>query len=141
MLRDVNFPRRLRIRLIGMLSIVLLFSQLAVAAYACPAMNGPAGNDAASMAGMPCAEMMAAGVDIDPEQPLLCMQHCQFGSTTHVVDQTLVAFASVTALPALFTVSLDVSCEAGPACGAERERLRDWPPPIAHSIAHCCFRI
>jgi hypothetical protein len=141
MVRSVMFSRRFRIRLIGMLSIVLLFSQLAVAAYACPAMTSAAGSDAASMAGMPCAEMMAAGVGLDPEQPLLCVQHCQFGSTTHVVDQTLVAFASVTALPAVFTVPLDVSCDAGLACGAEHERLRDRPPPIAHSIAHCCFRI
>ena len=93
------------------------------------------------MAGMPCAEMMAAGVDLDPEQPVLCMQHCQSGSTTHVVDHVLPAFASATTLPALFTVSLDE--DLGPVLSsmAEQERERHRPPPLAHSIAHCCFRI
>ena len=71
--------------------MALLFSQIAVAAYACPAMGErqPGAADTMAMAGMPCAEMMAAGVPLDPEQPTLCMQHCQFGTTTQVVDHVL----------------------------------------------------
>ena len=141
MVRSVTLSRILRVRLIGLLSLALLFSQLAVAAYACPAMNGSPANATAAMAGMPCAEMMAASLALDPEQPLLCMQHCQFGSTTHGADPAVATFAPVTAFPALFTVPLDELCDMGPAGGVERERLRDRPPPLAHSIAHCCFRI
>jgi hypothetical protein len=124
-----------------MLSIVLLFSQLAVAAYACPAMNGPPANEPATMAGMPCAEMMAAGEPLDPEQPTLCMQHCQFGSTSHVGDHLPSVFAPVTAFPALFTVSFDERLHLALRSWAEDDRVRDRPPPLAHSIAHCCYRI
>lgn len=122
--------------------MTMLFSQLAVAAYACPAQGERAGSaGVAAMAGMPCAEMMAAGVPLDPEQPMLCMQHCQFGSTTQVVDHAPAVFASVTALPALFTVPVDERFDLGLRSRAEDERLRDRPPPLAHSIAHCCYRI
>ena len=138
----VTFSQRLRARVIGILSMALLFSQIAVAAYACPAIGERAGSaDAAAMAGMPCAEMMAAGVPLDPEQPTLCMQHCQFGSTTQVVDHVPAVFAPVTAFPALFTVSVDGRMDLGLSSWAEAERLRDRPPPLAHSIAHCCYRI
>lgn len=121
--------------------MALLFSQIAVAAYACPAIGERGSADAAAMAGMPCAEMMAAGVPLDPEQPTLCLQHCQFGSTTQVVDHVPAVFAPVTAFPALFTVSVDGRMDLGLSSWAENERLRDRPPPLAHSIAHCCYRI
>ncbi|WP_425260005.1 hypothetical protein ACPOLB_03995 [Rubrivivax sp. RP6-9] len=136
----MTFSQRLRARVIGILSMALLVSQIAVAAYACPAIGERAGSaDAAAMAAMPCAEMMAAGVPLDPEQPTLCMQHCQFGSTTQVVDHVPAVFAPVTAFPALFTVSVDARLEL--SSWAEAERLRDRPPPLAHSIEHCCYRI
>lgn len=139
---DVNFGQRLRARLIAFLSMALLFSQIAVAAYACPAMSERAVNpDVAAMEGMPCAEMMAAGVPLDPDQPMLCLQHCQFGSTTQVVDHVPAMFVPVTAFPALFTISVDERLDLGLRSWAEDERLRDRPPPLAHSIAHCCYRI
>jgi hypothetical protein len=138
----VRLSQRIRARLIGILSMVLLFSQIAVASYTCPTMGERAGSaDVAAMAGMPCAEMMTAGVPLDPDQPTLCMQHCQFGSTTQVVDHVPAVFASVTAFPALFTVSVDERLGLGLRSWTDHERLRDRPPPLAHSIAHCCFRI
>lgn len=124
--------------------MAVLFSQIAVAAYACPAVGERAdlgSADAMAMAGMPCAEMMAAGVPLDPEQPTLCMQHCQFGTTTQVVDHVSPAFVPVTALPAVFEVSLDQALDPVLSAWAEDERQRDRPPPLALSIAHCCFRI
>ena len=124
--------------------MALVFSQIAVAAYACPAMSERTDrelSDMTAMAGMPCAEITAAGMPLDPEQPTLCMQHCQFGSTTQVVDHVSAVFAPVTAFPALFTVSGDERLELGLSSWAEDERLRDRPPPLAHSIAHCCYRI
>ena len=136
----MNRRQRIRARLIGILSMALLFSQIAVASYACPAMGEQARSaEVAAMAGMPCAEMMAAGVPLDPEQPTLCMQHCQFGSTTQVVDHVPAVFAPVTACPALFTLSVYARLEL--SSWAEAERLRDRPPPLAHSIEHCCYRI
>ena len=138
----MNRRQRIRARLIGILSMALLFSQIAVASYACPAMGEQARSaEVAAMAGMPCAEMMAAGVPLDPEQPTLCMQHCQFGSTTQVVDHVPAVFAPVTAFPALFTVSGDERLELGLSSWVDHERLRNRPPPLAHSIAHCCYRI
>lgn len=140
----VRFSQRLRARLIGLLSMALLFSQIAVAAYACPALGGRVDRgsaDRVATAGMPCAEMMAAGVPLDPEQPTLCKQHCQFGTTTQVVDHVPPAFVPVTALPALFEVSLDQGLDTALSSWAEDERLRDRPPTLALSIAHCCFRI
>jgi len=141
---SVRFSQRLRARLIGLVSMALLFSQIAVAAYACPAMGERFDRSAAdtmAMAGMPCAEMMAAGVPLDPEQPALCLQHCQFGTTTQVVDHVPPAFVPVTALPALFEISLDQGLDTVLSSWAEDERLRDRPPPLPLSIAHCCFRI
>lgn len=138
----VRFSKLLRSRLIGILSVALLLSQIALAAYACPAVGERADSaDVAAMAGMPCAEMMAAGVPLDPEQPTLCMQHCQFGSATQGVDHAPAVFAPVTAFPALFTVAADERRDSGLSSWAEDQRLRDRPPPLAHSIAHCCYRI
>ncbi len=136
------FTRKsLRIRLIGLLSMAILLSQLAIAAYACPAMSGQADAEAAAMAGMPCAQMLAAGVPLDAEQPTLCMQHCQFGSVSQVVDHVPAVLVAATALPSTLTVSVDESRDACFRSWAENERLRDRPPPLPLSIAHCCFRI
>jgi len=138
----VSFSKLLRARLIGILSVALLLSQITLAAYACPAVGERADTaDVSAMAGMPCAEMMAAGLPLDPEQPTLCMQHCQFGSTTQVVDHVPAVFAPVTAFPALFTDSGDDRLDLGLRSWAEDERLRDRPPSLALSIAHCCYRI
>ena len=58
----------------------ILFSQLAVSAYACPLQNpanAPAQMESKDdMAGMPCAEMDMA---VNLEQPALCAQHCDQG--------------------------------------------------------------
>lgn len=63
---------------IALLGIV--FSQLAVSAYACPLLNVSKATEQMAakddMAGMPCAEMDMAG---NSEQPALCAQHCDQG--------------------------------------------------------------
>lgn len=65
----------------------ILFSQLAVAAYACPLMAGPMSDAPASeqvaddMAGMPCEGLTVdASIELDADQPGLCVQHCGQGS-------------------------------------------------------------
>lgn len=66
----------------GWLVAVLLFAQLATAAYACPRLVPRASApDAAAMADMPdCAG--AAHASVDPEQPQLCKAHCEAGSSS-----------------------------------------------------------
>lgn len=137
----VYTSKSFRVRLVGLLSMVILFSQVAIAAYVCPAMSGKADAATIGMAGMPCADMMAAGAQLDPKQPTLCMQHCQFGSVSQVVDHVPAVFVSATALPPTLTVTVDEGLDADLRSWAEDERRRDRPPPVAHSIAHCCYRI
>ena len=56
----------------------LLFSQLALANYVCPASAHEQGMAATQMAaGEPCESMgMSAGKAMDQQQPVLCAQHC-----------------------------------------------------------------
>jgi hypothetical protein len=83
----------------GGLVLLLLFMQLATAAYACPAELQTPRSDAA-MATMPdCDGNMAR--DMDADQPQLCKAHCQQG------EQVVGAGATVgdwTPVPLLLTV-------------------------------------
>lgn len=87
-------------RLIAITSIVaVLFAQLAVAAYACPAVEGPAKISAAAIAGavhaaMPDCEMRDTG------NPNICLQHCQAGEqSVQTLSQVEVPpFAAISAL-------------------------------------------
>lgn len=70
----------------GWLLAVLLFTQLATAAYACPQLAPAKGDAVAEMAAMPdCDGSMPSRMD--PEQPQLCKAHCEAG-TTSVNSQT-----------------------------------------------------
>ena len=124
-----------------MLAMAILFAQFAIAAYACPATPSGAAAGTQDMTGMPCAEMMAAGVALDSEQPVLCMQHCQFGSTIQATDHVTPGVAPSAALPATLTLCVDDRRELALSSWAEREHLRDRPPPLPHSVVHCCYRI
>ena len=121
----------------GTLVLALLFTQLATAAYACPAGR----SNATTTAGVPCAEMVAVGMALDAEQPALCMQHCQFGNTQQPPDAGLGLQAPPVALTMRFVVA--PAPPAG-ACGppqSQLERVHDRTPPLALSIANCCWRI
>lgn len=73
--------RRHRSWLSGWLIAVLLFTQLATAAYACPQLVPAAGDAGTAMVGMPdCSGAMPASMD--PEQPQLCKAHCESGQTS-----------------------------------------------------------
>ncbi len=80
----MRLRRLTRTWLSGSLIVLLLFTQLATAAYACPA--------ALLVSGAPAEWVEMPGCDgnmtapMDPEQPLLCQAHCQQGSQT--VHQT-----------------------------------------------------
>ncbi|AKU11575.1 hypothetical protein AzCIB_1679 [Azoarcus sp. CIB] len=138
---------------------ILLFAQLAVAAYACPQWSSTGSGLATSMAGMssmadpaamaPASEDSAgatavadmapgcAGMDQpDPDNPNLCVEYFHFGQQSdHTQAPTvpaalLVSLYIIPALPAPMT-------PARPA--ASPSLLAAAPPP--HAILHCCFRI
>jgi len=116
--------RRQRRWLCGALFAVLLFAQLATAAYACPRTAGGASAPAA-MAAMPdCHGAMPA--TMDPAQPQLCKAHCDQGA------QTLGATAAVD-LPVspLLLAVLDWSAQARaqPVVGRHFSPLPSGAPP------------
>lgn len=141
MVRPVPSRRNLLRWLSGWLITAILFSQLAVAAYVCPQPPAAADHGAAAMAGMPCAAMMGAASALDPDQPGLCLQHCQFGSTgAQPADHAAAVIVAFVAL-LLFTLIPTVARPAGGLAWLTRQRRRDRAPPPPHSILHCCHRI
>ena len=125
------------------LVLTMLFTQFATAAYACPmaaAVSGQ-GETTAAKAALPCADMMPGGgvAALDPEQPGLCMHHCQDGSLTfdHADPASVPAAAP---LPALTVRVPEPASVDRPAWAAQR-RIRERAPPLPHSIDHCCYRI
>jgi hypothetical protein len=67
--------------LCGWLIVLLLHTQFAIAAYACPAGLVAAPAHAALMAAMPGCDGGMAGTT-DPQPPPLCRAHCQQGAQT-----------------------------------------------------------
>jgi hypothetical protein len=111
----------------------LLFAQVALAGYVCPASGKAVQVAAMAEAGMPCAETMSKAMD--DEQPGLCHAHCQ---SSQQASDTYQAphLATLAELGAVLTVE-----PAQPRANVPR-RAPPRPnasPPLA--IAHCCFRI
>jgi hypothetical protein len=79
---------------------VVLFAQLAVAAYACPTIDGPASVIAAANAEATHAAMPGCDMGKNDSNPNLCLQHCQAGDQS---VQTLphLAVPPLAAVPAL----------------------------------------
>ena len=101
----------------------VLFTQLAVAAYACPAVEGPAAVIAAASADAMRAAMPGCEMNDSTGSPNLCLQHCQAG------DQSVQTLPQV-AVPAFAAVSLVVVFE--PA-SSEADRGN---APLSASPAH-----
>lgn len=108
----------------------VLFSQLAVASYACPFLAAP-------------VEMTAPmdgcdGMPMDQDQPALCHAHGQQGDQS--LDKPLVSLPQPTLLQGLAS---DWVLDAGIAPGNPGELLsllaRATAPPVA--LRHCCLRI
>ena len=104
----------------------LLFAQLAVAAYACPAMS-PQAVSASSEAASHCDKL-------DPRLTNLCQKHC------HGVEQSQSASAAPAPfIPALIGM-LEPALQVLPIANLE-------PPALFHAnsppltIRNCCFRI
>jgi hypothetical protein len=120
----------------GTLVLAVLFTQLATAAYACPSSMGS--DEPQTAPAMPCAQMLGASMTLDPEQPGLCQQHCQFGNTQQAGDpvQALALPVVLLAFPRIAIPGADSTADL--AAWADHERRREPAPP--HSILHCCLR-
>lgn len=117
----------------------MLFTQLAVAAYACP---GLAAMSSASMQAEPLRKMAMAGCQqMDPVEPTLCHAFAQDGTSKQSADTPSQPGVQAFMSGALFTVVdvaaivPDMQTDAAPAAMLARTTA----PPIA--IRHCCFRI
>jgi hypothetical protein len=122
------FDRPLRNTLCRFMAVVLLCTQLAVSAFACP---GPQAMTAVAMPGCPDMAVEAASPSA------LCAAHCQQGQQS---DQTQVPALPAVVLARLYTLPEPV--EPGvPALRvtAPQSAFAAADPP--HAILHCCFRI
>ena len=128
---------------------VLLFAQLALAAYACPAMSPAAsieapteapmatdGNPAgAALPGQQATDCAGMAGPMDAQFANLCAEHCHPGQQS---DQAATLNVPVALLKALYTTRLVAEPSPSPAA-AEPSALVAASPPLA--ILHCCFRI
>ena len=112
----------------------IVFSQLAVSAYACPGLNAlnPSKNTAKVMAenkrvGMTCAEMGMA--DADMEQPALCLQHCDQGSQTVGSAQPL-DFNPALVLFLIVPTLAQTAAASEPFLQAQPLARSTYPPPL-----------
>jgi hypothetical protein len=123
----VVIDRRLRRMLCGWLGVVLLFAQLATAAYACPR-SGAGAPTTVAAAHMPgCDGQMPTSMD--PVQPQLCKAHCEQGSQT-VNAVSVVDLSSAPLLVAVLDWSPRSQARTLPAIGRRYPAaLAGAPPP------------
>ena len=111
-----------RCRIAFVVIVSLLFSQLALASYVCPAVA-----DAVAM-----AEMMAAGEPcegMDSAQPVLCHQHAADMTLSH--EQVKVATPSLPAVIQVLVVPLVLEAQLAAASPvAATPQLRPPPDPL-----------
>jgi hypothetical protein len=118
--------------------VAFLWMQLAVAAYACPALVGDGETSAAQA--HDCGSTISAGATVipDTDNPTLCLQHAlrgdqgvDSGPATPPAAPTamMIGTAPTAASPHIATLVVARS----------HVLLRATAPPKA--IAHCCFRI
>ncbi len=137
---------------------VLLFAQLAVAAYACPNLFNtmpagtnmhsqvqaavPADSDRSEQAGQimvsDAAQKMPADCgQVDPQAPNLCAEHCKLGQQS--ADHTPSPVVAPALLTALYHVTLSTATPTAEAAYYVPGLLLQAAAP-PHAIEHCCLR-
>ena len=122
---------------------VLLFAQLAIGAYACPALTpaveadiqrGDASAAAASAQTANCDDMVGA---MDPSSVNLCAEHCKYGQQS---DQALTLNVPAAVLTALYATPLapEMAPPPRPAAATMSALVAASPP---HTVLHCVYRI
>jgi hypothetical protein len=107
---------------------VLVFAQMAIAAYACPSVSNTV--TANTVVAMPDCD------EVDTDAAQLCVEHCRFGQQS--VDHS----PSPAPLPALMTPLYSLP-PAADAAARDMAPTADAPlgavdPP--HTLLHCCLR-
>lgn len=131
-----GFLRTLCRTLIG----VVLFAQLAIAAYACPGMSSAAAGTMQmssideSQQAVDCAGMAGP---MDSSFANLCAEHCRHGQQSDHAPTLNVPAAVLTALY-ITPLAPEPFVASRPAADAT-SALAAASPPLA--ILHCCFRI
>lgn len=140
---------------------LLLFGQLAIAAYACPALSGAPqsfatmtmGASAATIPGDEAGASMAVSPDtsatsdmaamtgcdqIDDSAANLCVEHCRFGQQS--ADHASAPTVPAALLTTLYTLPVlpEPLGHGWPSVDSKFQRVAASPP---HAILHCCFRI
>ncbi|UVW30643.1 hypothetical protein [Massilia sp. H6] len=136
-MKHLSRPSRLFAATITLFSI--LFMQLAVAAYACPALSVQHESEVARMSAYVPPDEMPACHEMDLVQPSLC--HAYHQADNQSLDKPgvppLQPFLAVGfGLPLL---PLDVAYRPDSAPANPPFLTRTTSPPLA--IRHCCFRI
>ena len=132
-----GFLRGLARALIG----VLLFTQLALAAYACPGLAPKAADTARAAAEAAMATQMPGCDDrvgaMDPASANLCAEHCKQGQQS---DQASTLTVPVAMLTALYPTAPALPGKVLPrAAAATLSALVAAAPP--HAVLHCVYRI
>lgn len=118
---------------------VLLFAQMAIAAYACPALSStaaaPMQMPATSATPMPDCESMAGAMD--PSAANLCAEHCKYGQQS---DQASTLTVPAVLLNVLYTTPLvtEPALTLRAAAASPGALVAACPP---HTILHCVYRI
>lgn len=131
-------PSRFIAAVIALISV--LFTQLAVAAYACPGMEVGQAMMTASMAAAEVDHHMRPDCEvIDMEQPVFCHAHTQVGKQS--LDKPDRPNVSPSVAVLLVPVVSDIHVAYRPvAPSADAAAFRPaTAPPL--SIQYCCFRI
>ena len=130
---------------------VLVFAQMAIAAYACPtllsnaiptmemspsseALHEPSGNR--QQAGVQVADCGDMAGKADTSSPNLCAEHCRTGQQSDHASTLTVPPVLLTTLY-ITPYATDAAMRPRPAAAAS-SALASVDPP--HAILHCCFR-
>lgn len=124
---------------------VLLFAQMAIAAYTCPglasAMAGDAQRRDASVTPMAMAAPMVNCDDMagsmDPASANLCAEHCKYGQQSDHVPTLVVPVAVLNALYATPLVP-EAAPPSRPAAATLSALVAAFPP---RTVLHCVYRI
>ena len=130
---------------------VLLFAQLAVAAYACPGLAAKSTSMSGAMS-VPVAAAQDQSMDsakavsgcdqmgqMDSGAPNLCLEHCRAGHQSSDTAPAPVVFAMTPALLYVLPTELEPIAGSSPSFPATDPRVASAPPP--HAILHCVLRI
>ena len=116
----------------------ILFMQLAVASYVCPALLG--GHfESAGMTGQTPMQSMPGCEQPDPDSLALCQAHCQDAKTSLDKPQVTPVAHTPAIVSSILTPFDPWIPIALPGYASDSSLQRITSPPI--SIRHCCLRI